>query len=98
MFGVIADAPVEPILPGIDAREHGTAREQLEGRAHREALVRTMTRETSVQRVEERNTETSAALGLDAGEFVAWSEADRAPLAAPTQEAAQPPSSKVRAC
>src|ERR1044072_6535361 len=69
MLGIIADAPVEPILPGIDAREDGSAREQLEGRAHREALVRTMTREASVQCVEERNAETSAALGFDAGEL-----------------------------
>ena len=43
-----ADAPVEPLLAGIDAREHGRGRQQLEGAAHREALVGAVTHRAPV--------------------------------------------------
>ena len=69
MLGVIADAPVELLLAGIDAREHGGARERLEGRAHREALVRAIAGRAAVARIERRDAETPADLFLDAGEL-----------------------------
>jgi hypothetical protein len=66
---VIADAPVELLLAGIVAREHGRAGEQLERAAQREALVGAMTRTATIARVQHRDAEPSAARGLDAGEI-----------------------------